>query len=180
MVVRRTRLSTSLKSPLGICLLTGAVSVVLVGVGITYSSPTVHADAGLPRPATTASTTPPAASATPAFVAPPATRKARIFHGLASWYGGIFNGRRTASGERFDMHALTACHQPLPFGSLVRVVNRSNKHSVVVRITDRGDLDEGRIIDLSYAAAEKLAMTNVGLAKVDMQILSLGGNSIPQ
>jgi rare lipoprotein A len=96
-------------------------------------------------------------------------------HGLASWYGGVFNGRKTASGELFDMYAMTACHPTLPFGSLVRVVNRTNKRSVVVRITDRGDLvDEGRVIDLSYAAAQQLAMTESGLAKVDLEILSLG------
>jgi rare lipoprotein A len=102
-------------------------------------------------------------------------RKAYILHGLASWYGGVFNGRKTASGERFDKYAMTACHPTLPFGTLVRVVNLTNKRSVVVRITDRGDLvDEGRIIDLSYGAAEKLAMTKSGLAKVDLQVLSLG------
>jgi len=102
-------------------------------------------------------------------------RRAAILHGLASWYGGVFNGRKTASGERFDMYGLTACHATLPFGSIVRVINRRNKRSVVVRITDRGDLiDEGRIIDLSYGAAEKLAMTNSGLAKVDLQVISLG------
>jgi rare lipoprotein A len=96
-------------------------------------------------------------------------------HGLASWYGGVFNGRKTASGELFDMYAMTACHPTLPIGSLVRVVNRTNKRSVVVRITDRGDLvDEGRVIDLSYAAAQQLAMTESGLAKVDLEILSLG------
>jgi rare lipoprotein A len=74
------------------------------------------------------------------------------------------------------MNAMTACHPTLPFGSLVRVVNETNKRSVVVRITDRGDLgDEGRIIDLSYAAAERLAMTKSGLAHVDLEVLSMGG-----
>jgi rare lipoprotein A len=96
-------------------------------------------------------------------------------HGLASWYGGVFNGRKTASGEVYDMNAMTACHPSLPFGSIVRVVNVHNHHSVVVRITDRGDLvEEGRIIDLSYAAAQKLGMTWNGLAHVDLQVLSLG------
>ena len=95
--------------------------------------------------------------------------------GLASWYGGVFNGRKTANGEIYDMHALTACHPTLPFGSMVRVVNLHNKRSVVVRINDRGDLvDEGRIIDLSRAAAEELAMTKSGLAKVRLEVISLG------
>ena len=95
--------------------------------------------------------------------------------GLASWYGGAFNGRRTASGERYNMKAMTACHPTLPFGSLVRVVNLKNHRSVVVRITDRGYLYEGRIIDLSYGAAQRLAMAKSGLAPVQLQVLSLGG-----
>ena len=96
-------------------------------------------------------------------------------HGVASWYGGVFNGRTTASGEVYDMYAMTACHPTLPFGSVVRVVNLGNHRSVVVRITDRGDLvDEGRVIDLSYGAAQQLGMTWSGLAKVDLQVLSLG------
>ena len=73
------------------------------------------------------------------------------------------------------MYAMTACHPTLPFGSIVRVVNRANHRSVLVRITDRGDLvKEGRIIDLSYGAAQKLAMTHSGLAKVDLEVISLG------
>jgi len=73
------------------------------------------------------------------------------------------------------MYAMTACHPTLPFGSIVRVVNRSNHRSVVVRITDRGDLSaEGRIIDLSYGAARKLGMAWDGIAQVDLEVLSLG------
>jgi len=95
--------------------------------------------------------------------------------GIASWYGSVFNGRKTASGETFDMYAMTACHPTLPFGTMVRVVNLRNKRSVVVRITDRGDLvEEGRVIDLSYGAAEKLQMTHRGLAKVSLEVLSTG------
>lgn len=102
-----------------------------------------------------------------------------ILHGFASWYGGVFNGRKTANGEKFDKNALTACHPTLPFGSLVKVVNRANKRSVVVRINDRGDLGDGnRIIDLSWAAANKLAMVETGVVKVDVEVLSMGrGNS---
>lgn len=102
-----------------------------------------------------------------------AQRKA-LLRGIASWYGEAFDGRTTANGERFDMYGMTACHPTLPFGSLVRVVNLKNGRSVVVRITDRGDLAEGRIIDLSFAAAEKLAMTNSGLAPVVLDVLSRG------
>ena len=100
-------------------------------------------------------------------------------HGVASWYGAVLDGHRTASGERFDMYAMTACHPTLPFGSLVRVINRNNKRSVVVRINDRGDLGaEGRVIDLSWAAASRLAMIQAGVARVDVEVLSRGdGNA---
>jgi rare lipoprotein A len=87
----------------------------------------------------------------------------------------VFQGRKTASGEDYDMFAMTACHPTLPFGSLVKVINHRNHRSVVVKITDRGDLvDEHRIIDLSYGAAEKLSMTKAGLAMVDLQVLTMG------
>jgi rare lipoprotein A len=98
-----------------------------------------------------------------------------LIRGIASWYGGVFNGRKTANGETYDMHELTACQPDLPFGSIVRVINRRNKRSVVVRINDRGDLVyDDRVIDLSWAAAQKLAMTEQGLARVDVEILSFG------
>jgi rare lipoprotein A len=176
----------SLKSPVGICLLAGTSSIALAAVVVTLSIPAVHADARLPRPIATALPAAPIVSATPALLAPSITsekavretasrRRKDILHGLASWYGGVFNGRKTASGEVFDMNAMTACHPTLPFGTVVRVVNLTNKRSVIVRITDRGDLvDEGRIIDLSYGAAQSLAMTKAGLAKVDLQVISLG------
>jgi len=99
-----------------------------------------------------------------------------LLHGIASWYGAAFNGRLTASGERYNMYAMTACHPSLPFGSVVRVVDHRNKRAVVVRITDRGDLTPGRVIDLSYGAAQKLAIIRPGLAYVDLQVLSLGGD----
>jgi rare lipoprotein A len=86
----------------------------------------------------------------------------------------VLNGHRTASGERFDMYAMTACHPTLPFGTMVRVTDLNSKKSVVVRINDRGILSEGRIIDLSYAAAEELKITKAGLAPVALEVLSLG------
>jgi len=180
MVKRRISSNTNAKASLRIWLVAGASSVALAGVVLTLCTRTVQADAPLSRPASAASPAATAASATPAGLAPKKTasvRVSRVFHGIASWYGGVFNGRRTASGERFDMHALTACHPSLPFGTLVRVVNLENKQSVVVRITDRGDLVDGRVIDLSYGAAERLAMTKVGLASVKLEVLSLGRGS---
>ncbi|MGH1571312.1 septal ring lytic transglycosylase RlpA family protein [Methylobacterium sp. P31] len=86
--------------------------------------------------------------------------------GVASWYGPGFHGRMTANGERFNTHALTAAHRTLPFGTKVRVTNRSNGRSVVVRINDRGPYVGGRVIDLSNASARALGMS--GLAKVSL------------
>jgi rare lipoprotein A len=93
--------------------------------------------------------------------------------GYASWYGGKFNGRLTSSGEIFDTNVRTAAHRTLPFGSIVKVVNLENGKSTVVRINDRGPFVEGRIIDLSRAAAEELGMVSQGVAKVSVQVLDL-------
>ncbi|MBX3611189.1 MAG: septal ring lytic transglycosylase RlpA family protein [Hydrogenophaga sp.] len=86
--------------------------------------------------------------------------------GLASWYGAQHHGKRTASGEPFDMRALTAAHKTLPFGTRVRVLNPANGASVVVRINDRGPFTPGRVIDLSRAAAERIGLIRAGVAPV--------------
>jgi rare lipoprotein A len=170
----------SLKTPLGICFVAGVSSVALVSVAVMLATPAVQADARLSRPASTMPPAAPVLSATPTELAPPIARKsnlargADLLHGIASWYGSVLNGHRTASGERFDMYAMTACHPTLPFGTLVRVVDQNTKRSVVVRINDRGVLDDGRVIDLSYAAAQELKITKAGLAPVAIEIISLG------
>ena len=92
--------------------------------------------------------------------------------GVASYYGARHHGKRTASGEPFNQHALTAAHPRLPFGTRVLVTNLSNKKSVVVRINDRGPYSRGRLIDLSRKAAEQLGMLRSGTAKVRVQGLS--------
>jgi len=89
--------------------------------------------------------------------------------GWASWYGPRFQGRRTASGTRYNMYAYTAAHRQLSFGTRVKVTNTRNSRSVVVVITDRGPYKYGRIIDLSYSAARALGMD--GLAEVTLEIL---------
>lgn len=86
--------------------------------------------------------------------------------GKASWYGPRFNGRRTASGERYNMNELTAAHKTLPFGTLVRVRSLVNGKEVDVRITDRGPFSRGRVIDLSRAAAEAIGMLGLGVKDV--------------
>ena len=180
MVIRRESRTKSLRTPLGLCLVAGVSSVALVAVAVTLTTPAVQADARLSRPASTMPPAAPILSATPAELAPPIARRAKhyegvdVLHGIASWYGAVLNGHRTASGERFDMYAMTACHPTLPFGTLVRVVDQNTKKSVVVRINDRGILDEGRIIDLSYAAAQELKITKAGLAPVALEVISLG------
>ena len=100
------------------------------------------------------------------------------FHGIASWYGPSFNGRLTADGEVYNMYDMTAAttefHPKLPLGTKVRVVNSKNGRSVIVRITDRGPLPKGRVIDLSYGAARKLAMVKPGIAYVRVDVLRWG------
>ncbi len=92
-------------------------------------------------------------------------------YGVASWYGGRYHGRQTASGERFDMHALTAAHPSLPFGTRVRVTNLSNQRSVVLRINDRGPFVKKRIIDVSRRAAEELGFIREGVTRVRVDII---------
>jgi rare lipoprotein A len=91
--------------------------------------------------------------------------------GVASWYGEQFHGKQAANGEIFNMEALTAAHRTMPLGSVVRVVNLSNGRHIHVRITDRGPYVNGRILDLSHAAAVQLGMEHGGLAYVQVEIV---------
>ena len=99
------------------------------------------------------------------------TGKKEVQRGKATWYGGKFHGRKTASGERFDKRAMTAAHRKLPFGTVVRVTNLKNQRSVRVRINDRGPYGKGRIIDVSEAAARKLKMIRAGVVPVTVEVL---------
>jgi rare lipoprotein A len=99
-------------------------------------------------------------------------RPGAVQRGKASWYGARFQGRKTASGERFDKRDLTAAHKKLGFGTRVRVTNLTNGESVVVRINDRGPYGAGRIIDLSEAAARRVGMIDAGVVRVELEILS--------
>jgi rare lipoprotein A len=92
-------------------------------------------------------------------------------HGIASWYGGQYNGKRTASGERYNQKDFTAAHKTLPFGTIVRVTNLQNRLSVIVEITDRGPFMPGRVIDLSQAAAMQIQLIGPGTAPVEIQVL---------
>lgn len=95
--------------------------------------------------------------------------------GSASWYGSQFHGRKTASGERYNMHAMTAAHKTLPIPSYARVTNLSNGKSVVVRINDRGPFHGSRVMDVSKAAAAKLGFISKGTAKVRVEQIVPGG-----
>lgn len=99
------------------------------------------------------------------------TSKHQLERGKATWYGGKFHGRKTASGERFDKRALTAAHRTLPFGTVVKVTNLANQRTVVVRVNDRGPYGKGRIIDVSEAAARKLKMINAGVVPATVEIV---------
>lgn len=92
--------------------------------------------------------------------------------GVASWYGEAFHGRRTSSGEIYDMHGMTAAHKTLPLPSVVRVTNLDSGQSVIVTVNDRGPFVKDRIIDLSYAAAKQLGMIEAGTCNVEVQALS--------
>lgn len=91
--------------------------------------------------------------------------------GIASWYGREFHGKKTSNGEIYDMYANTAAHKTLPLGTFVRVHNLENSRSAVVRINDRGPFVRGRIIDLSYAAADAIGIVDSGTARVEVVAL---------
>ena len=93
--------------------------------------------------------------------------------GIASWYGKKFHGRQTANQEIYDMYKLTAAHKSLPLPSYIKVFNHNNNKSVIVRVNDRGPFVEGRIVDLSYAAAKRIAMDKSGLAPVTIEVIDI-------
>ncbi len=97
---------------------------------------------------------------------------------MTSWYGHKFHGRRTASGERFNMHSFTAAHRTLPFGTKVLVTNPKTQESVFVTINDRGPFSHGRILDISYAAAKKIGIWAVGSGMVEIKVVK--PNSSPK
>ncbi len=96
--------------------------------------------------------------------------------GVASYYAEEFHGRTTSNGEQYDMNAMTAAHRTLPFGTKVKVTNRENGKSVIVRINDRGPFKDDRLIDLSYAAAKKIELVGSGTAAVKIELIDLGEN----
>jgi rare lipoprotein A len=103
---------------------------------------------------------------------PPAEDRPGVQEGLASYYGRYHHGKRTASGERFDMRAMTCAHRTLPFGTRLRVTDLESGRSVVVRVNDRGPFARGRVVDLSEAAAKALGILERGVARVRLEQVS--------
>ncbi len=96
--------------------------------------------------------------------------------GVASWYGSKFHGRRTSSGEPYDMHLATAAHKSLPLPTYAEVTNLDNGKKVVVKINDRGPFKDDRLIDMSYGAALRLGMTGTGTARVDVRVIDVSAD----
>ena len=134
----------------------------LAPLALACSPLTNAADA--PKSAAAASATP-----APAALAPATARGAET--GLAAVYSDKLNGRKTASGERYDRNALTAAHKTLPFGTRVKVTNSKNQKTVTVRINDRGPVQAGRILDLSPAAAKVLGIGAKGMGDVSAEVV---------
>jgi rare lipoprotein A len=130
-----------------------------------------------PEPHASASSEPPGKTTTPAqpeedaFRIPADAKPISVETGLASWYGGPYHNRRGSNGEIYNMHAMTAAHRTLPLGSIVRVTNVKTGSSALVRITDRGPFIEGRVLDLSQAAAKKIDLLQAGVAMVRIEVM---------
>ena len=98
-------------------------------------------------------------------------------YGKASWYGSKFHGRKTASGERFNKHSYTGAHKKLPFGTIIRVTNLRNGKEVYIKLNDRGPFINGRILDVSRAAAKAIGLINRGVIQVKVEVISLPEDS---
>jgi rare lipoprotein A len=150
-----------------------AFGALVTSSGMAQTAQFAAAFADMPQPIPATAPQPHAVDVTeviaePAIAESPA---ANLGTGVASYYADQFNGRRTASGERFDNRAYTAAHRTLPFGTRVRVTNPANGASVVVRINDRGPFTRGRTIDLSRVAAEDLGLVQRGHGTVQLEQL---------
>jgi rare lipoprotein A len=139
-------------------------ALLLLAGGLAACSGPAPADrpavALLPPPSAAPSSLPPERGPQPRFAQ----------EGLASWYGKRFHKKRTASGERYNMHDLTAAHRTLALDTLVRVTNLDNHLTVLVRVNDRGPFKRGRVIDLSAGAADALGMMQRGIAPVLIEV----------
>ena len=125
--------------------------------GPTYSKPQVQQQAGGPQSS---------------YARPAAPKASYDVVGVASWYGKPYHGRKTASGQVYNMYQMTAAHPSLPFGTRVAVTNLDNGRTVIVTINDRGPFVKGRVIDVSRKAASKLGFLSNGLTRVGVRVVS--------
>jgi len=109
-----------------------------------------------------------------ATTAPQPETEPESLHGMASWYGEEFAGRTTANGEIFDPALLTAAHRTFPFGTILEIMNPKTRQSVWVRVNDRGPYIANRVIDLSYAAAQKIGLIEPGIGEVEIKLVKMG------
>ncbi|MGC1453815.1 MAG: septal ring lytic transglycosylase RlpA family protein [Nitrospirota bacterium] len=157
------------------------VGVRLIGIGLLPVLAVISSCAGTEVPLASPSVTTPALVAAPAEVpvsapAPvlqPKSKPKNIYSetGIAAWYGKDLHGKKTASGEVFDMYGLSAAHRTLPFGTVVNVTNLDNFKSIEVRINDRGPFLKSRFLDLSYGAAKALGFVSLGTARIRIETL---------
>jgi rare lipoprotein A len=138
-------------------------------VAVSPAPPIAASPAGTPPQE--AEKQPPTSPLSPEEEIAPHTKPLLVETGIASWYGAPYHNRKGSDGNVYDMHAMTAAHRTFPLGSIVRVTNPQSGSSVVVRITDRGPFVEGRIIDLSQAAAKKIGLLAKGTGKVRIELL---------
>jgi rare lipoprotein A len=154
-------------------------SAALAALFLVGSAFAQTAAAPVAAPAAPAPAVAPAAAAAPAPAAAPAKATAAAATGASeakiAWYGRKFNGRKTASGERFNAGKMTMAHKTLPFGTRVKVTNLANKRSVIVRVNDRGPSTPDRVGDVTQAAATKLRMRRTGTAQVRLDVLGQAG-----
>jgi rare lipoprotein A len=153
-----------LRNTLRLC----AVALTAAAVGACAQNPVANDTVALRSPARQASLLPINTGTQPPLSAKPVGGPRLESHGVASFYS---EGTRTASGEKYDPNELTAAHRTLPFGTRLRVTNVTNGRSVTVRVNDRGPFVAGRIVDVSYFAAERLGITERGVAKVKVEVV---------
>ena len=162
-----------------------AFITVLVGLAVTGCATTQREttprEAAIPPAPPPSRPTPPPRTESPRRTepAPKPPAGSATQEGKASWYGNAHHGKKTASGETYDMNALTAAHRTLPLGTRVQVTNTENGRSVVVRINDRGPFRDSRIIDLSRAAAREIGVTGAGLFNVRLDVVEDAASEAP-
>ncbi len=153
-------------------MIAGAVFLAFTFVLLTpaLTAPSAAPASGKSRSATTLeAATSPLATPNPNLKPKPL----KVWECVSSWYGEDFDGRQTANGETYDMFGVTAAHPSLPLGSIVRVSNPQNHRSLIVRINDRGPYVDGRGLDVSYEVARRLGFDQIGLAKVQLELLEV-------